>query len=166
MLERVIEDAIDAWAFTRRNTLAEIENLPADRFDHRPHVGSRSIAEVCHHIVDSGLMFTGEIARSDGSFARLPISELLATHAGNALQPTDRTRILERLQDTWAGMEQTLSGLDPAFLLSDMRSHADQPVCRLRMLHFANGHEFYHTGQLTVYARTLGIVPALTKHFS
>lgn len=165
MIERTVADAIDAWAFIRRNTIAEIANLPADRFDHRPHPDARDIAELCHHIIDSGLMFAGEICSTHGSFARKPMPALYAEYAGPGPKSGDRSLIIQRMEDTWTDMRRSLAAARPGFLVTEMRTMDDGPVARLRMLHFASAHEFYHAGQLTVYARTLGVVPALTRQF-
>lgn len=165
MLERITADAIDAWAFTRRNLVAEVTNLPTGGFDHRPHPDARSVAELCHHVLVSGRMFVGEIARAEGSFARRPMPHIYAEYAADEPEREDRDVIVERLGATWSEMRRTLGGLTPEFLLSDMIALSGEPVARVRMLYFASSHEFYHTGQLTVYARTLGIVPALTRQF-
>ncbi|MGH7552626.1 MAG: DinB family protein [Longimicrobiales bacterium] len=44
-----------------------------------------------------------------------------------------------------------------------MRRFDGQPGTRLAWLYHAIEHESYHRGQIALYARFLGLVPALTR---
>jgi uncharacterized damage-inducible protein DinB len=49
------------------------------------------------------------------------------------------------------------------FLLQPIRQFSGVPASRVSWLHHGISHEEYHRGQLALYARLLGEVPALTK---
>jgi len=90
MAKNLLEETLDAWGYARTGVIDELENIPASDFGFRPSPHSRTTAELAAHIIESGLLASGEL-----------------THA--------------------------------------------------------IAHEEYHRGQLTLYARLLGRVPALTK---
>ncbi|MDQ3557488.1 MAG: DinB family protein, partial [Gemmatimonadota bacterium] len=59
--ERLLEEALEAWGYTRRGVIAETENLPADDWDFRPEPGARSVAQLVRHVIESGEMMAGEL---------------------------------------------------------------------------------------------------------
>jgi uncharacterized damage-inducible protein DinB len=48
-------------------------------------------------------------------------------------------------------------------MLQTIRQFNGAPATRLSWMHHAIAHEEYHRGQLALYARLVGRVPALTK---
>jgi uncharacterized damage-inducible protein DinB len=160
---RLFEEMLGSWATTRRNLLNEVENIPAERFDYRPHAGSRSVSQLCRHIAASSMMFARELARPDGNFARLPLPGLLDEHGGHLPHPVDKAGVKTLLESTWAEAEATLRGAGPDLVERGINSLFGHATTGRRMLGFGESHEFYHAGQLTVYARCMGVVPALTK---
>ncbi|MBI4519359.1 MAG: hypothetical protein HY701_00860, partial [Gemmatimonadetes bacterium] len=48
-------------------------------------------------------------------------------------------------------------------LLQYIRQFNGVPATRLTWMHHGIGHEEYHRGQLALYARLMGRVPALTQ---
>ena len=124
------------------------------------------MAQVCRHIAQSTLVFAREITRQDASLARLPLPAIYREHSGHLPTPDDQDGLIALLESTWAEAEQTLRNAGPDILGHEMRGLAGQPVLRLNALVFAECHEFYDAGQLTVYERSLDVVPALTRLFA
>jgi len=72
-MDTLLEEAIEAWEDARNGVIAEVENLPANRFDFRPTPDVRSVTELVIHILEVSLMmaparFTCS-SRSSGSTA-------------------------------------------------------------------------------------------------
>src|SRR5215470_8141187 len=65
-----LDEALEAWAYTRSGVISEIRNLPDVSLTFRPTPTSRTPAEIAVHIVESGLMMSGELSRPDGNFQR------------------------------------------------------------------------------------------------
>jgi hypothetical protein len=42
-MNTLLDEAIEAWEVTRNGVIAEVENIPADRFDFRPAPKVRSV---------------------------------------------------------------------------------------------------------------------------
>jgi uncharacterized damage-inducible protein DinB len=166
MYSRFLDDRLKGWGTARRNVISEVKNIPAHRFDFKPHAGSRTVAEICRHIAQSTLVFAREITREDASLARQPLPAIYREHAGHLPTPDDQDGLIALLESSWTEAEQTLRKAGPEILGQEMLGLAGQPVLRFNALVFAECHEFYHAGQLTVYERSLDVVPALTRLFA
>ena len=57
----LLDEALDAWADARGGVIAELENIPARRMVFRPAPDARSVAELVQHIIESALMWSGEL---------------------------------------------------------------------------------------------------------
>jgi len=68
--QSLLDELLGAWAYTREGVIAEVRNLPDELTGSRPTPRSRTLAELALHIVESGLMMSGELTRADGNFAR------------------------------------------------------------------------------------------------
>lgn len=159
----LLEEALEAWGYTREGVVSELENLPADAMDHRPAPGARTVAELVHHIAESGLLMAGELARDDGDFTRQPYGDHLSEHAGDMPRPSGRSELLALLASTHAEGEARLRAVGELHLLGPIRRFDGVVGTRLAWLHHGIDHESYHRGQLALYARTLGVTPALTR---
>ena len=126
--------------------------IPADKFTWRPTSDSRSFAEVFLHV-------SGE---------RYGILALMGTATppgfdGNALEKstTDKARIVEELNKSWAFAQNTIKGMSNAEfakLLPKLGPQANAGDVVYILV--ADAHE--HLGQLIAYARENGIVPPWT----
>lgn len=159
----LLEEALEAWGFAREGVIEEVENLPADRFDFRPAPESRSVAELVRHIVESGLMMAGELTRPDGDFRRQSFDEFIDEYAAHVEGVETKAALLERLRSAHAEGERRFQEAGELEILQYVYRFDGLPGTRLAWLHHGIAHEEYHRGQLAVYARCLGRVPALTQ---
>jgi uncharacterized damage-inducible protein DinB len=162
-MNELLDEALGAWSYTRRSVIDEIENLPADRFGFRPAEASRSVAELVMHIIRSGLMMAGELSRPDGDFARQSFDEHLAEHAGGLPDATKQTELAELLRSTHERGEQAIRAAGAGLMARKIRQFDGTRASRLTWMHHGISHEEYHRGQLALYARLLGVTPALTQ---
>src|SRR5665213_2084857 len=123
-LTTVLEEALEAWHYTRAGVISEIRNLPDASLTFRPTPASRTAAEIAVHIAGSGLMMAGELSRADGNFQRKSFPQFMKEYARGVKATSNRKQLIALLTKT---------------------------------------HEDYHRGQLALYARLVGRVPALTQ---
>lgn len=159
----LLDETLDAWGYTRSGVIDELENIPPEQFGFRPTPHSRTVAELAQHIVESALMAIGELNRPDGSFQRLSYPEFIDEYAGTRARTTDKAALLQLLRDTLAEAERAFLNTGQAGLLREIVQFNGEPATRLTWLNHAIAHEEYHRGQLALYARLMGRVPALTQ---
>ncbi|HLU25365.1 MAG TPA: DinB family protein [Longimicrobiales bacterium] len=161
----LFEEALATWAAARKGVIAEFENIPESDYDYRPAAEARSIAELARHIAAAGLVFSGELAREDADFSRRPIHALYQEYAGHLSATASKSELLAMLQDTWTETERKLRAAGPGGMLEQIRGVGGETMTRLSVVHLGISHENYHRGQVAVHARSLGLVPALTRMF-
>jgi uncharacterized damage-inducible protein DinB len=108
-------------------------------------------------------MAAGELSRPDGNFQRQPYPEFLREYAGARARVSDKPALVALLRDTHDECTSTLRRAGQARLLQPIVQFNGVPATRLTWLNHAIAHEEYHRGQLALYARLLGRVPALTQ---
>ncbi|HUF12028.1 MAG TPA: DinB family protein [Longimicrobiales bacterium] len=158
----LLDELLMGWCYTREGVIAELENLPPDRLEERPLGVKRSALDLAHHIVESGWLMAGELSRSDGDFQRKSYDELVAEHTPDP-GARDRHEALEQLQRAHEAGDAMLRSAGPDLLQRPIRQFNGVPASRLSWMHHGIAHEEYHRGQLAVYARLLGVTPALTR---
>ncbi len=161
-LKSLLEEALDAWQFARDGVISEVRNLPEEAMTART-VLPRTVAELVHHIAESGLMMSGELTRPDGDFQRQSYSAHLAEHAGSMDRPTTKDGLLALLEGTHREGSHRIRRAGDALLMEPIRQFNGEPARRLSWMHHGVAHEEYHRGQIALCARALGHVPALTK---
>lgn len=163
MFANLLEEALDAWTDAREGLIEEVENIPADRFDFRPTPEVRSVAEMVRHILEVSLMMVGELTREDTDFRRLPWPRLLATYAGDVQQLEAKEDLLPALRETLAQGRDRFQAVGELHMLQLIERFDGELGTRLAWLHHGIDQEMYHRGQLTTYARLMGLEPALTE---
>lgn len=161
-LKSLLEEALDAWQFARDGVISELRNLPETAMLARAG-GARTVAELVHHIAESGLVMSGELTRPDGDFQRQSYPAHLAEHAAAMERPTGRTELIALLERTHHDGRDRIRQAGEAHLLEPIRQFNGELARRLTWMHHGIGHEEYHRGQIAFTARVLGHVPALTK---
>lgn len=159
----LLEEALEAWEDARRGVTAELENLPAERFDFRLDPDTRSVGELGAHVLEVSAMMVGELCRDDTDFRRAPFPALVREHAGGLSDLRERGELLEALERTLVEGMARFREAGELHMLQLVRRFDGRHGTRLAWLHHGISQEMYHRGQLALHARTLGLVPALTK---
>jgi uncharacterized damage-inducible protein DinB len=161
--QSLLDEALEAWAYTRDGVISEIRNLSEADLTFRPHPESRTAAEIAFHVVESGLMMSGELARGDGNFQRKPYPQLIKEYV-KGVRPTNRkAEIVRLLKRTHADGEKKIRGAGELHMLQFITRFDGVPGSRLAWMNHGISHEDYHRGQIALYARLVGRVPALTQ---
>lgn len=163
MHDDLLDEAIEAWEEVRRGVIAEVENVPADRFDFRPVDEVRSVEELLRHIMEVSLMMVGELSREQTDLTRAPFPELVSEHAGRLREVEGKASLLDALGDTLEEGTARLRECGELHMLQAMIRFDGERGTRLAWLHHGISQEMYHRGQICTYQRLMGVVPALTK---
>lgn len=158
-----LEEALEAWRDTRDGTIAEAENLTSKQFHWKPTKESRTVAALLRHIMEVGMMATGELSRRDTDFHRAPWPELLAMYTKPLTTARNRRTILALLRTSIADAERKFRRAGEREMKRKITRFDGLKGTKLAWLHHAIAHEEYHRGQLALYARLMGREPALTR---
>lgn len=162
-LESFLEESLEAWVNARQGIIAEVENIPEEHLDFSPTPEMRSVAELVRHILEVSMFMTAELTRPDTELARYPFSELRQRYAPGLDSAQTKAELIDRLSSQ---MDQALDEFRRAGELSQwqfVRRFDGEQGTKMQWLHHGIAQEMYHRGQLTVYARLLGLEPALTR---
>ena len=159
----LLEEALEAWSYTRAGVIEEVENLSEKDLSVAPRPASRTAAELARHIGESGLLMSGELSRNDGDFRRKSYEALLREHGRGMGRPRSKKDLIGMLRRTHRGGEARLRKAGELHMLQQIRRFDGVLGTRFAWMQHGISHEEYHRGQLALYARLLGRVPALTQ---
>jgi uncharacterized damage-inducible protein DinB len=159
----LLEEALDAWSYTRHGVVEEIENFSDAELTFKSHSQGRTPAELAFHIIESGLMMAGELSRRDGNFHRQSFAKFIQEYAGYLRRSAEKSEIVELLKRTHAEGDRKIRAAGELMMLQFITRFDGRPGTRLTWMHHGIAHEEYHRGQLAMYARLVGRVPALTQ---
>ena len=159
----LLEEALEAWEDARLGALEEAQNIPDENWDFRPTPEVRSVREMVVHILEVAMFMTGELTRPDTNFQRSPFEELIAAYAQQAYDATTRQELLELMRSQLNEGKAAFQRVGELHMLQFIKRFDGEQGTRLAWLNHGIAQEMYHRGQLTTYARLLGIEPALTK---
>lgn len=163
MATTLLEEALEGWRYTRQGVIAEFDNVPAESFDFRPTRGTRTLAELAVHIVESGATMAGELSRPDGNFRRQAVPDFLREYAPEAGRDLGKGALIDLLRRSHQEGEAKIREAGELLMLQQIIQFNGQPATRMSWMSHGVAHEEYHRGQAALYARLLGRVPALTK---
>jgi uncharacterized damage-inducible protein DinB len=159
----LLDEILEAWAYTRSSVILEIRNLSGPDLRLRPRPESRTAAEIALHVVESGLMMAGELSRPDGDFTRRSHEELVREYAPDLGPLSRKPEVLSVLRRTHAEGARRIRDAGELHMLGLINRFDGKAGTRMAWMNHAIAHEEYHRGQLALYARLAGRVPALTQ---
>jgi uncharacterized damage-inducible protein DinB len=158
-----LDESLGSWHDVREGLIAEVDNIPAAKFGFRPTPEVRSVSEQVQHILEVACMMTGELTRPDTDFRRAPWPELLQMYAAHVYEATEKRDLLALLEEQLADAERQFRKVGELSLFQLIENFDGSQWTKFQWLHHGIAQEMYHRGQLTLYARLLGKVPALTR---
>jgi uncharacterized damage-inducible protein DinB len=159
----LLDEALEAWDYTREGVIDEVKNLPEPALDFKPSDASRTTRQVVQHILESGLMMSGELARADGDFQRQSYPAFIKEYGAGVSRHRTKAALVDALKRTHADGAKKIRAAGELAMLQTIRQFNGERATRLSWMHHGIAHEEYHRGQLALYARLVGRVPALTK---
>ena len=162
-LEDLLEESLETWGFARSGVIDELRNLSERELAFAPSGEARSAAEIVRHIVESGLMMSGELSRADGDFQRKSFDGFMREYGRGVGSKRSMRELLDALRRAHREGEAKIRKAGELHMLQRIRRFDGKMGTRLAWMNHGIGHEEYHRGQLATYARLLGRVPALTR---
>jgi uncharacterized damage-inducible protein DinB len=161
--DTLLDEALDAWQYARQGFIEEAANIPAESWGFRPTPENRDVSELVLHILQSASMAIGELTNPEGDFTRQGFPDHLREHGGHLPQSASRDAWLDLLQSQLDDGVARFRDAGPELIARPITQFNGEPATRFTWLHHHIAHEEYHRGQLTLYARLTGRVPALTQ---
>lgn len=161
--ETVLEEALEGWRGVRAGLIAEVANVPAAQFGFRPTPAVRSVTELVQHILEVAMMMTGELTRPDTNLHRAPWLRLLGLYAKPVYRARTKVQLTRLLKAQVRDAEQKFRRAGELALFQLIERFDGRQGTKLAWLYHGIAHEEYHRGQLALYARLLGLEPALTR---
>jgi len=159
----LLEETLEAWGYTRQGVIDELRNLRDRDIGFRPSPESRTVAELARHIVESGFLMSGELSRERGDFRRKSYAALLAEHGRGVSRLKSKRQLLDALARSHRDGDRKFRKAGELHMLQNIRRFDGKLGTRFAWMQHGIAHEEYHRGQLALYARLLGRVPALTQ---
>lgn len=159
----LLDEALEAWVYARTGIIEEAKVIPDEEYGHRPREESRSVSELLRHVVASGLMMSGELSDPEGDFTRDDFRGFMERHAGHLPESPSPAELRGLLRSTLDEGVERIRGLGEVGMLQTIRRFDGERWTRLAWMNHGIAHEEYHRGQLALYVRLLGYVPALTR---
>jgi uncharacterized damage-inducible protein DinB len=106
---------------------------------------------------------SGELSRPDGDFRRKSYEGLLIEYARGISGMRSKRQLLAALRQTHSDGEKRIRAAGELHMFQLINRFDGKKGTRLAWMNHGISHEEYHRGQLAVYARMTGRVPALTK---
>jgi uncharacterized damage-inducible protein DinB len=157
------EHVIDSWKSVRQDTIAAVEEFPADEFDYRPAADMQTFGQISRHILVASHALTGMLLAGETDFTGPDFRTRIAPYAAHipeSMEPAELTRRLRESVDERAGQ---LAGQTAEFWAGTMKRVDGVMVTRLEMLQWVKEHELTHRQQLFTCLRMKGVVPATTR---
>lgn len=162
-LQSFLEETLEAWRDVREGIVEEVQNIPARDFDFRPTPETKSVRELIQHILEVSMMMTAELTRADTDLKRLRWPDLLAQYAQEAYEATTKRALVGLLKSQLHDAERRFRGAGELALMQYLERFDGRLGTKMQWLHHGIAQEMYHRGQLALYARLLGLTPALTQ---
>lgn len=159
----LLEEAVESWEYAREGVLAEAEVIADEEYDFRPAPGARSVSELLRHIVESGLMMAGELSDPEGDFTRDDFAGFMERYAGHLPESLAPDELRGLLRSSLVDGARKIRAAGEEGMLRPIRRFDGEWWSRLAWMNHGIAHEEYHRGQMALYARLLGHVPALTQ---
>jgi len=158
-----VEHVVESWKSIRLDTIAAVEEFPAEEFDYRPSPDVQSFGQISRHILSAGHALTGLLLAGETDFNGPDFRARVATFATWFAEKMEPTELALRLRESLDERAAQLSGQPPEFWAGMMKRVDGVIVTRLEMLQWVKEHELTHRQQLFTYLRLKGIVPATTR---
>jgi len=158
-----LQHVLDTWKTIRQDTIAAVEEFPADDFDFRPTPDVATFREIARHTLDAGDGLTGMLLAGETELTGPTFRDRMKSHFRNLPSGAGAPELAAAMRES---IEQRTAQLaeQPADFFSGMVTRVDGlRVTRLELVQFVKEHELTHRQQLFLYLRLKGIVPATTR---
>ena len=161
----------DSFRTVRKNTILIAQDIPGDKYTHRPADGARTVAQMLVHVACSpGLFWESPFDSGVKDFTTFdfmaPAREIEREEA-TARSKDEIVDLLTRNGEQFARFLESRSEAELSGMFkSPMSSGQPSMKSGLELLLGAKEHEMHHRAQLMLIERQLGIIPHLTRQMN
>lgn len=159
----LLEETLQRWYSVRRGLIREVSNIPPTRLTFRATLEARSIIDIVHHVLELSIITIEELLRADTNIERASLSQLANVYAPNITRADSQEKLVNLLVEQYRDADARLREAGDLHMMQLVQRLDGTHDTRLGLFQEAVQHEMYHRGQLTVYARLIGLEPALTR---
>jgi uncharacterized damage-inducible protein DinB len=158
----LLHEILTKWFGIRRGLIRELNVIPPSRLGFRPTLEMRSVAEIVQHVLEYTIITVEELSREDTNLHRLRMGQLVSVYAPNVSRNDTHEKLGNLLVEQFRDADARLREHGDLHMLQFVTRLDGTRDTRFSFLQEAIQHEMYHRGQLTVYTRLLGFIPAAT----
>ena len=158
-----LAESLGHWRYIRDGLIAEADNIPADKYDFRPTPEVKSVHELVQHILQGSMMMVGELTREKPNFQRMSFSAFFEEYASRATEAEGKDALIGLLKRQMEEGMAAFTKLGNEAMKEPITNFDGSTWSRMQWFFHSMTEEMYHRGQLTTYARLMGLVPALTQ---
>jgi uncharacterized damage-inducible protein DinB len=170
MLSYGAQQLASGFRTVRKNTIQVAQDIPEDKYDHRPAEGARTVGQMLIHVAIVPMrLWHGMHGTRSTDVTGFDFFGLGSQMEAEEARPRTKAEIVDLLTSEGEAFASFLEGFSDAELNAMVRTYAGGgPVekCRLEMLLGAKEHEMHHRAQLMLIERQLGIVPHITRQMN
>jgi uncharacterized damage-inducible protein DinB len=156
-------ESLGHWRYIRSGLIAEADNIPEDKFDFRPSPSVKSVHELLQHILEGSMMMTGVLSSPEPSFQGKGLDEFFREFSERARDAQGKTELMSLLKGQIEEGVERFDGVGHEAMMGPVVNFDGSTWTRMQWFFHAMTEEMYHRGQITTYARIMGLVPALTQ---
>ncbi len=159
----LLDETLTKWYDIRRGFIREVSIIPPSRLTFRATLETRSIMDIVHHVLELSIITVEELVRPDTNLERASLSQLANVYAPNITRADTQEKLVNLLVEQYRDAESRLQDFGELYMMQLVPKIDGSNDTRITLLQDAIQHEMYHRGQLTVYARLIGLEPAMTS---
>jgi uncharacterized damage-inducible protein DinB len=158
-----VEHVLDSWRTIRQDTVAAVEDFPAEEFDFRPVPEVAAFGEIARHILNAGHALTGLMLAGEVNFAAPDFRERMSRQTVPLPPGAGQAELAAALRESISERTGELAAQPAEFFDQTITRMDGQQLTRLEMLQTVKEHELAHRAQLFLYLRMRGVVPSTTR---
>ena len=154
---------LDSWRSVREDTIAAVQDFPADEFDFRPTPEVLTFRETATHILNAGHGLAGLLLSGQDNFAAADFRERIKEQNASLPAHSGRADLAAALRESMEQRAAQLAAQSPEFFSQIITRMDGQKVTRLEMVQMIKEHELTHRAHLFLCLRMKGLTPATTR---
>ena len=158
-----LEHVLDTWKAVRHDTVAAVEEFPADQFAYRPSADVMTFGEIAFHILNAGHGLTGLLLAGEETFTGPDFRERVTRHFPDVPPSVRPSELAAALRDSVEKRAAELAAQPAEFYAHEVTRMDGVRLTRLEFLQSIKEHELTHRAQLFAYMRLKGLVPSTTR---
>src|SRR5580693_9246578 len=110
-----VEHVLDSWRTIRQDTVAAVEDFPAEEFDFRPVPEVAAFGEIARHILNAGHALTGLMLAGELNFATPDFRERMSRQTVPLPPGAGQAELAAALRESIAGRTEALAAQPAEF---------------------------------------------------